>query len=116
VNEKTDAGQALTMSDPQPHDIDVDKIATLARIALTEDERSRLHDELGAIVGYIDLLQEVDIDGVEPTAHATRVTNVMRSDDTPPNCMDQAAMLANAPAVHQGDLVRVPQVLTEGGA
>jgi Asp-tRNA(Asn)/Glu-tRNA(Gln) amidotransferase C subunit len=44
------------------------------------------------------------------------VTNVMRSDDTPPNCMDQAAMLANAPAVHQGDLVRVPQVLTEGGA
>lgn len=98
------------------HDVDVDRIATLARIALTDDEKQRLHDELGEIVSYIDLLNEVDITGVEPTAHATRITNVMRDDATPANCMDQGAMLRNAPAVMDGELVRVPKVLTEGGA
>lgn len=94
--------------------MDVAKIATLARLALSEQEMAQLSNELDAIVHYVELLSEVDIEGIEPTAHATLVTNVVRP-DTPGTCMDQEHMLANAPAVLDGELVRVPVVIADDG-
>lgn len=96
--------------------MDVAKIATLARLALSQEEMDQLSTELDAIMHYVELLSEVDIDGIEPTAHATLVTNVVRP-DTPGTCMDQEHMLANAPAVLDGELLCVPVVIAnDGGA
>ena len=94
--------------------MDVAKIATLARLALSEEEMSQLGTELDAIVHYVELLSEVDVEGIEPTAHATLVTNVVRP-DAQGTCMEQEDMLANAPAVLDGELVRVPVVIADDG-
>jgi len=58
----------------------VDHIAKLSRIRLTEDEEEKMASEMGAILSYIDKLKAVDTEGVEPIAHATGLENVMRAD------------------------------------
>jgi len=60
---------------------DVEHIAGLARIKLSEKEKEKMAEELGAILGYIDKLQEVNTDGVEPIAHITGLENVLRKDE-----------------------------------
>ena len=94
--------------------IDVGYVANLARLELNESDRERLQRDMESIVAYIAELSEVDIDGVEPTAHAVPLTNVWREDvpGTPPG---REVMLANAPAVLAGELVKVPQVLPGEG-
>lgn len=106
------------MSAPEPPDIDVLRVAHLARLALTPAEQAAFQPELAAIVGYVRHLQEVDVTGVEPTAHATHVVNVTRADE-PGGCQDRVATLANAPAVAADELFQVPVVIGEpdaGGA
>lgn len=75
---------------------DVEKVALLARLLLTEDELEAMTEQLGQIVGYVDLLSEVDTEGVEPLAHAVEVTNVVAEDTVTPSLPREAA-LANAP-------------------
>ena len=65
---------------------DVEKVALLGRLRLTPDELDKLTDQLGAIVGYIDLLAELNTDDVEPMAHAVELTNVFRADEERPAC------------------------------
>ena len=75
---------------------DVEKVALLARLQLSEAELDTMTQQLGQIVGYVDLLAEVDTDEVEPMAHAVEVCNVFSTDDVTPSLpRDQA--LANAP-------------------
>ncbi len=62
---------------------EVEHIAELARIKLTEKEKSKMTKELGAILGYIDKLKEVNTEGVEPIAHITGLADVFRKDDNP---------------------------------
>lgn len=59
---------------------DVKKLATLARLNLTDDEVERFTHDLDAIVGYIEQLQEVAVAGVEPTSQVTGLENVLRED------------------------------------
>ena len=59
---------------------DVEHIAGLARIRLGEKEKEKMAKELGAILGYIDKLKEVDTEGIEPIAHITGMENVLRKD------------------------------------
>lgn len=90
---------------------DVDHVARLARLALGEDERARMREQLAAILGYIDSLRALDTAGVEPTSHAVPLVNVMREDD-PAASLPPEEMLANAPD-RVGDLVRVPRILED---
>jgi aspartyl-tRNA(Asn)/glutamyl-tRNA(Gln) amidotransferase subunit C len=88
---------------------DVDHVAELARLGLSEAERERLRDELGKILEYMQVLQRVDTSAIPPTAQVIPLHNVMRPDvDRPSLSVEQ--ILANAPA-REGDYFRVAPVL-----
>lgn len=91
-----------------PH-IDIDHLANLARIALTPDEKIRFSAQLDDILGYIEQLKSVDVSGVEPTAHATPVFNVLQDDVARPGLSVEDA-LRNAPA-RRDQGVLVPRVV-----
>ena len=61
-------------------EIDIKYVAHLARLALTPDEEKKLGSQLDGILGYIEKLKELDVTGVEPTAHAVPMVNVTRAD------------------------------------
>jgi aspartyl-tRNA(Asn)/glutamyl-tRNA(Gln) amidotransferase subunit C len=63
---------------------DIDKLGRLARIALTDEERERLPEELGRIVTYVEQLQSVDVEGVEPMVHAGGSVLRLRADEAKP--------------------------------
>jgi aspartyl-tRNA(Asn)/glutamyl-tRNA(Gln) amidotransferase subunit C len=90
-------------------EIDVKYVAHLARIALSPEEEKNLSTQLGNILGYIEKLNEADVSGVEPTAHAFPLVNVMRPDETRPSLSNEDA-LANAPAKANG-LFIVPKIV-----
>jgi aspartyl-tRNA(Asn)/glutamyl-tRNA(Gln) amidotransferase subunit C len=90
---------------------DIEKVALLARLQLTESELATMTDELAQIVGYVDQLAEVDTEGVEPMAHAVEVTNVFR-DDVVAASLPRDEALANAPH-HDERGYLVPAVLGE---
>jgi len=90
-------------------DLDVAYIARLSRMALTEDELSTFEKQLGDILGYVDQLKKLDVDGIEPTQHAVPVSNVMRADKAEPwDVLSQA--MENAPADHQHQFV-MPRIV-----
>ena len=90
---------------------DIEKVALLARLQLTEAEAATMTAELGQIVGYVDQLAEVDTEGVEPMAHAVEVVNVFRADEVRPSLPRDEA-LANAPNRDERGYL-VPAVLGE---
>jgi aspartyl-tRNA(Asn)/glutamyl-tRNA(Gln) amidotransferase subunit C len=90
-------------------EIDVKYVAHLARLALTPDEERKIGDQLGNILGYIEKLKEVDVSGVEPTAHAFPLVNVTRADEIRPSLSHEDA-LRNAPAQANG-LFIVPKIV-----
>ena len=96
------------MSEPLTLD-QVRAIARLARLDLSEEEVARLAPQLGAIVGYVALLRQVDTAGVEPLAHALPVQNVFREDECAESLPRERA-LANAPKQRDGCFA-VPAVL-----
>jgi aspartyl-tRNA(Asn)/glutamyl-tRNA(Gln) amidotransferase subunit C len=91
--------------------IDVEHVARLARLALSEAEAERMRDQLSGILAYIDKLRALDTAGVEPTSHAVPLVNVMRDDDTRP-CLPQDVALANAPD-RSDAFFRVPRIIEE---
>ena len=88
---------------------DVEKVALLARLRLSDAELETMTGQLAQIVGYVDLLSEVDTEGVEPMAHAVEVTNVFAADEVRPSLPRDEA-LATAPR-HNGRGYLVPAVL-----
>jgi aspartyl-tRNA(Asn)/glutamyl-tRNA(Gln) amidotransferase subunit C len=90
---------------------DIEKVALLARLQLDESELQSMTDQLAQVVAYVDLLAEVNTDGVEPMAHAVEVTNVFDEDVVRPSLPRDAA-LANAPH-HDERGYLVPAVLGE---
>jgi aspartyl-tRNA(Asn)/glutamyl-tRNA(Gln) amidotransferase subunit C len=90
---------------------DIEKVALLARLQLTDDELSKMTAELARIVGYVDQLSEVNTDGIEPMAHAIEISNVFR-EDVVAESLPRDEALANAP--HRDDRgYLVPAVLGE---
>ena len=65
----------------QDKNIDVNYVADLARLELTEDESERFSKQLSKIIDFVKQLESLDTDSIEPMAHATPVYDVMRSDD-----------------------------------
>ena len=90
---------------------DIEKVALLARLQLTDAEMATLTSDLAQIVGYVDQLAEVNTDGVEPMAHAVEVANVFRDDVVTPSLSREEALL-NAPH-HDDRGYLVPAVLGE---
>jgi aspartyl-tRNA(Asn)/glutamyl-tRNA(Gln) amidotransferase subunit C len=90
-------------------DINVKYVAHLARLALSPEEEQRISEQLGHVLGYIEKLKEVNVSGVEPTAHAFPLVNVMRPDEVRPSISHEDA-LRNAPAQANG-LFIVPKIV-----
>lgn len=88
---------------------DVQKVATLARLKLTEDELQQIGQQLGGILDYVAVLDEVDVSNVEPMAHVADVSNAFRADETRPS-LPREDSLSNAPKT-DGKYFLVPQIL-----
>lgn len=92
---------------------EVRRVAHLARIELAEEEVEQLAGQLSAVLAWAGALERVDVSGVEPTAHAIPVTNVLRPDRVRPSLPREAA-LQNAPDTESG-YIRVPRIVGEEG-
>lgn len=91
---------------------DVEHVAHLARLHLTDDEVDRMQTQLSNILEAVETLRDVDTSHVGPTASVIRLENVMREDEaTAP--MPRDVTLANAP-LRDDPFLRVPTVLEEG--
>jgi len=91
---------------------DVEHVAALARLGLTDDEIDLMQGQLNRILEAVGELQSVDTSSVGPTAQVIALENVMREDVVRPGIGREAA-LANAP-IREGALLRVPVILEEG--
>ena len=74
----------------------VDYVAVLSRLKLSPEQRSMLRADLGDLIGYMDILNNLDTAGVEPMSHVLDVKNVFRADTVEPS-FDRAALLEGAP-------------------
>lgn len=89
--------------------IDIDRVAQLARIALTSEEKEKFARQLGDVLHHIRQLEQVDVTGVEPTAHAFPLNNVWQEDVARPGLSVEDA-LRNAPA-QRDNMIVVPKVV-----
>jgi aspartyl-tRNA(Asn)/glutamyl-tRNA(Gln) amidotransferase subunit C len=89
----------------------VRQVAKLSRLDLTDDEVARFSTELSAIVEYIEKLNELDVDSVEPLAHCLPLNNVFRADEIRPS-LDTEEALSNAPQRHE-EYFKVPKILDD---
>lgn len=88
---------------------EVEHIATLARLRLTDSEKEQFRQQLSAVLDYMAKLKEVDTAHIEPTATVLPLRTVLRPDDVTPSLTPEE-LLANAPAAEAG-MFRVPPVL-----
>jgi aspartyl-tRNA(Asn)/glutamyl-tRNA(Gln) amidotransferase subunit C len=90
-------------------DLNVKYVAHLARLSLSPEEEQKFGAQLGQVLGYIEKLRQLDVSHVEPTAHATPLSNITRLDEIRPSISNEEA-LRNAPASASG-LFLVPKIV-----
>ncbi len=95
-----------------PIDIDVAKVARLARLALDPEELERLQGQLGAILEHAARVQALPTEGVPPTSHPLPMVNAFRPDEVRPP-LAREAVLSQAPD-EAGGYFRVPPILEQG--
>jgi aspartyl-tRNA(Asn)/glutamyl-tRNA(Gln) amidotransferase subunit C len=84
-------------------------VARLSRLELSDEEVGRMAAELSSVLGHIEKISELELDGVPPTSHVVEVANALRP-DVPAACLPREAALDQAPAVQDGGfLVPSPQ-------
>ncbi len=88
---------------------DVRKVAHLARLELTEDQIENYREQLEEILSYVDQLQDIDTENIDPTTRAVEVVNAFREDLVEVNC-SREDLLNQAPQ-RDGDFFRVPKIL-----
>jgi aspartyl-tRNA(Asn)/glutamyl-tRNA(Gln) amidotransferase subunit C len=99
------------MSETEANPMDIDYVSNLARIELSEKEKEKFRGQLGDVLKYFEKLQEVNVDGVEPTAHAFPRYNVWDNDlAKKPFSVDLA--LQNAPK-SRNEQILVPKVVED---
>lgn len=86
-------------------------LESLARITLTEEEEKKVGAQLQDILTYIDMLNELDTEGIEAMSHSFPITNVLREDEVKTSMTPQE-ITANAPESSDGAFV-VPKTVTE---
>ena len=91
--------------------MDVGYVAHLARIDLTDEETTLFQGQLDQVLHYVEQLGELNVDGVEPTAHAFPVYNVLRRDKVGQS-LGHAEVIANAPAASDAQ-IRVPKIIDQ---
>lgn len=79
----------------------IEYVGILAKLELSEEEKEQAKKDMGSMLDYIDKLNELDTDGVEPMSHAFPVNNVFREDEVT-NVDDRENMLLNAPQKKDG--------------
>lgn len=84
-------------------------VARLARLELDEVSTARYAEQIGRVLEYMEMLGQVNTDGVPPTAHATAVRDAFREDAVGPH-LDHDAAMANAPEKEDGSFI-VPRVV-----
>lgn len=89
--------------------IEVEHIALLARLSVSEQEKEKFSQQLGGILDYVKKLDELDTSGIEPTSHVIEMSNVMREDKLRPSLSKDEALM-NAPD-RTGDFYRVPKII-----
>jgi aspartyl-tRNA(Asn)/glutamyl-tRNA(Gln) amidotransferase subunit C len=87
----------------------VEYVAKLARLAISEEEKAVFGKQLSSILTYVETLNRVDTTDVEPTSHVIPMQNVLREDTVKPSLPHEVA-LANAPD-HDGGCFRVPKII-----
>lgn len=92
--------------------IEVEHIAELARLALTDAEKTLFREQLSAILDYAAVLQQIDTSAIPPTATVLPLRNVLRADTVAPS-LPPDDVLANAPDAHEG-YFRVKAILEAG--
>ena len=100
-----------------PHRIDkqqVQNVAKLARLELTENELDQFTGQLSAILQYVEKMNELQTGDVEPLAHCLPINNVFREDHVRES-LGTDRTLANAP-VRDGEFFKVPKILDDGSA
>lgn len=97
----------MTMS--HSAELNIDRVAELARLALTPEEKALFSTQLSSILGHIEQLAKVDVTGIEPTAHAFPLNNVWAADLIEPG-LPLSAALRNAPA-QRDNMIVVPKVV-----
>ena len=90
-------------------ELDLDALARLARLALTPEEKSTFARQLAELLGHIERLSQVDVSGIEPSAHAHPQHNVWQEDEPRPG-LPPAEALRNAPA-QRDQMIAVPKVV-----
>jgi aspartyl-tRNA(Asn)/glutamyl-tRNA(Gln) amidotransferase subunit C len=88
---------------------DVEHVARLARLELSEEEKNLFAGQMGAILGYVEKLMELNTEGILPTSHAVPMENAFREDAVCPSIGIEKA-LANAPD-RVDSFYRVPKVI-----
>jgi len=88
---------------------EVRHVARLSRLRLTEEQVRHYAEQLSAILGYVSKLRELNVEGVEPMAHALDMSNVLRADQEKPG-LPPEVILRNAPD-HDASFFKVPKVL-----
>lgn len=88
---------------------DVAHVALLSRLEIPEDQVEKVTGQLNAILEYAEMLNKVNTDGVEPTAHVIPLSNVMREDEVEVS-LDRDLALANAPEQDNG-YFKVPKIV-----
>jgi len=94
-----------------PVEIDIEHVARLARLHLTDEEKAPMKAQLGVILEHAARVQEVAADDVPPTAHAVPRANVLRP-DVPEPCLTREEALSNAPEV-EANRFRVPRIVEQ---
>ena len=89
--------------------ITIEHVANLARLNLTEEEKSMLTLDMEQIISYMDKLKELDTSEVKPTAHVMPISNVFREDKSEPSYLREK-ILASAPLTKDG-CFKVPKIV-----
>lgn len=87
----------------------VEKLAHLARLRFNESEKEEIRNDLQRMIRFVEKLDELDLDGVEPLLHISEEVNVLRNDEVSGSASREAA-LRNAP-LHDGKFFKVPKVI-----
>ncbi|MFP4541867.1 MAG: Asp-tRNA(Asn)/Glu-tRNA(Gln) amidotransferase subunit GatC [Opitutales bacterium] len=98
------------MASPET-EFDIEYVANLARIALSEEEKAQFTGQLGEVLGYFERLRAVDVEGIEPSAHAFDLDNVLQADVAVAG-LEPGEALRNAPAQRDRQVV-VPKVVDD---
>lgn len=89
--------------------MDIEKVARLARLELSEEEKVTFGDQLEQILNYMDQLNRLDTRGIEPTSHTITISNVFREDEVTPS-VPREEIFSIAPDEEEGHF-KVPRIL-----